>query len=175
MHGASWLGTVRDLSAAWDLDSRLAGASFMDKAYRDCLESHVFRMRRNTTRAGRANGRGRIIGLHPLLLRPGRESDRDETFIHECAHVLADLFTGRDCAHGPAWRKTMAALGAVPKTGHEFPYLSREAVARYLWVCTSCGAEFFFITRPRIRIEDRRCGRCGPAGGVLEWRDIARR
>ena len=161
------IGTVRELSQAWGLDPKLARAQFMGEAFRDCLDSIVVLARRSVVTAGHALPFRQRIALHPALLQPGRECDRNATFLHECAHVLTDRDAGRRCNHGPSWYSTMAVLGEPAEVRHAYPYLSRANHAKWLWVCTSCGHEYPFVARPRRKIDDCHCHLCGLDRGRL--------
>lgn len=172
-----YLGKVGELAAAWGLAGRLERARHVleapaarrdwGQAWRDCLDSGVESDGRAALQAGRAwPGEKRIL-LHRELLKAGREGDRDATFLHECAHVLADRHHGLACRHGPLWRSVMVALGETPAVRHDIPYLSRRAHAAYVWACTACGESYPFLRRPRRRIRDCYCRRCGPRLGRL--------
>ncbi len=172
------LGTVADVAAAWGVDARLGAAASLGRAYAACLASTVEVTRRAKTLAGRAYPRqGRIV-LNAALLRRGREADRDATFLHECAHVIADVRYRRSCGHDWRWRRVMDMLGLSADVCHDMTYLSPAAHAVVTWMCTNCGQPFHFVRAPRRRIEDCCCRRCGPRRGRLyrtrpgaEWRD----
>jgi SprT protein len=123
--------------------------------------------RRGKTVAGKAYTRERRIVLNTALFLPGREADRNSTFLHECAHVIADIRYGRDCGHGWRWRRVMDLMGEPPDTRHEFSYLSPKTHAVVTWVCRNCGEEYYYVRRPRRRIEESCCSRCGPHRGEL--------
>ena len=161
------LGNVAAVAARWGVAERLARAESFGEAYRACLAGAVEADARAALQAGRAWPRERRILLHRELLRPGREAERDATFLHECAHVLTDLRHGEPCRHGPPWRATMALLGEPSAARHDIPYLSREARARYVWTCAACGEGYPFVRKPRRRIGDCYCRRCGPDRGSL--------
>ena len=161
------LGTVAEVADRWGLAGRLEMASHMGQAFHDCMASSVEADGRAAVLAGKAWPSEQRIVLHAELLKEGREADRDATFLHECAHVLADRRYGRPCKHGPLWRATIVTLGELPQTHHEIPYLSRVAHARVIWTCTTCGETYPFVRKPRRRIRDCYCRHCGPRLGVL--------
>lgn len=161
------LGRVGELAAAWGLAGRLERARPLGQAWLDCLDSTVESDGRAALQAGRAWPDEKRILLHRELLKAGREADRDATFLHECAHILADRHHGGPCRHGPRWRSAMAMLGEAPSARHDIPYLSRRAHAAYVWTCTACGQDYPFLRRPRRRIRDCYCRRCGPRRGRL--------
>ena len=167
MRSARVLGSVGELAAAWGLSDRLAQASALGPAFREMLDCGVEISRRAKTLAGAAYTEERRIVLNVALLEKGRESDRDATFLHECAHILADLFHGRPCKHSEAWREIMKLLGEKPAVRHELSYLSRAAHAVVTWQCENCGDEYHFVRRPRRRPSSCYCRACGPARGQL--------
>jgi SprT protein len=171
------LGTVGELAEAWGLRERFEQAvqrAYADKravlspkAVREALGCVVEISQRAKTLAGAAYTEQRRIVLNAQLLRAGREGDRDSTFLHECAHILADLTHGKACRHGRPWREIMSLLGEPAEVGHRLEYLSRKAHARISWVCVACGRKHYFVRKPRRRIEDCYCRRCGPDDGAL--------
>ena len=165
--GHSQIGTVREIAERWGLAARLARAAEFDSAFREMLDCAVVISRRARTLAGAAYANERRIVLNARLLEQGREVDRDSTFIHECAHVLADLAHKRPCRHGASWREMMCLLGEVPNVRHRIPYLSRKANAKIIWHCISCAQAYHYVRRPRRRIIDCYCADCGPRKGRL--------
>lgn len=139
----------------------------MGPAFREMLDCAVEISRRAKTLAGAAYTEERRIVLNVALLEKGRESDRNATFLHECAHILADLFHGRPCKHSEAWREVMKLLGETPAVRHDLSYLSRAAHAVVTWQCDNCGDEYHFVRRPRRRPSSCYCRACGPERGTL--------
>jgi SprT protein len=167
VHGHRRIGTVREIAERWGLASRLSRAADLDPAFRDLLDCAVVISRRARTLAGAAYAAERRIVLNARLLERGCEPDRDATFLHECAHVLADLFHERPCRHNDRWREIMRMLGEVPNVRHKIPYLSREANAKIIWRCVACRQAYHYVRRPRRRIEHCYCASCGPRDGWL--------
>ena len=161
------LGSVAEVAASWGLAERLEQARTIGGAYPACLASRVEVSRRARIVAGLAYAHERRIVLNVKLLEPGREADRNSTFLHECAHVLADLRYRRNCRHDTRWRRMMDLVGEPPHVSHRIDYLSRAAHAVATWVCQSCGNEYHFVRKPRRRISDCHCSRCGPTQGRL--------
>ncbi len=161
------LGKVADVACDWGVSERLARATYLGQAYADCLDSMVEADGRAAVLAGKAWPADKRIVLHAELLKDGRENERNATFLHECAHVLADRKYGRACKHGPLWRATIVLLGELPTAHHEIPYLSRAAHAAVIWVCTGCGETYPFVRKPRRRIRDCYCRHCGEIKGLL--------
>ncbi|MEE9140357.1 MAG: SprT-like domain-containing protein [Alphaproteobacteria bacterium] len=161
------LGTVAGVASAWGLKGRLRGAAGIGGAFRGCLECTVEITRRAKIQAGAAYTKERRIVLNAQLLLLGREADRDATFLHECAHVIADLRYGRNCRHDWRWQRVMALLGEPPEISHKLEYLSRETHAVVTWICTGCGEEYHYVRAPRRRIWECYCSMCGPEGGRL--------
>lgn len=164
------LGTVGEVAERWDLLGRLRRAAQIGPAFLDTIGGGVEISRRAKTLAGCAYTDERRVVLNAALLAPGREADRDSTFLHECAHLIADLATGRRCRHGAKWREVMALLGEPAEVRHDLPYLSRAAHAVVTWVCAHCGAEHHFVRKPKRRASDCYCRSCGPARGRLAVR-----
>jgi len=98
--------------------------------------------------------------------------DRNSTFLHECAHILADLRFGRNCRHDKRWEQTMEMLGEPPNVRHRIDYISAKAHAVETWECGNCGEEYHFVRPPRRTVKDCYCRPCGPRRGQLR---IARR
>jgi len=167
MRTARVLGSVRELAVDWGLSDQLERAAALGPAFREMLDCMVEISRRAKTLAGAAYTDERRIVLNVALLENGREHDRDATFLHECAHVLADLFHGRPCKHSQAWRDIMKLLGEKPAIRHDLTYLSRAAHAVVTWQCDHCGDEYHFVRRPRRRPSSCYCRTCGPKLGQL--------
>ncbi|MEK9660476.1 MAG: SprT-like domain-containing protein [Alphaproteobacteria bacterium] len=175
--GRNALGTVGELAEAWGLYERFEAAlqsayadrraTLSPRAVREALDCVVEISQRAKTLAGAAYTEQRRIVLNAQLLRAGREPDRDSTFLHECAHILADLTHGKACRHGRPWREVMRLLGEPAEVGHRLEYLSRKAHAKISWVCVACGRKHYFVRKPRRRIEDCYCRKCGPDEGKL--------
>ena len=161
------LGSVAEMAADWGLTERLEKAAALGPAFREMLDCGVEISRRAKTLAGAAYSDERRIVLNVALLEQGRESDRDATFLHACAHILADLFHGRPCKHSAAWREVMKLLGEKPAVRHDLSYLSHAAHAVVTWMCENCGDEYHFVRRPRRRASSCYCRTCGPKRGRL--------
>ena len=168
------IGTVAELARAWKLTRRLARAASYGPALAVCFDCTVEVSGRAKTVAGTAFTRDRRIVLNGALLREGREDDRDSTLLHECAHVIANLHRRRDCGHGEAWRHVMDAIGEPPERCHNIAYLSAKRHATVTWVCQGCGVEYHFVRRPRRKLENCWCSRCGPGEGRLAVKRVAR-
>ncbi|MBM3583256.1 MAG: SprT family zinc-dependent metalloprotease [Alphaproteobacteria bacterium] len=165
------LGTVSELARAWRLEGRLRRAMIYGDALDRCLDCKVEASDRAKTVAGSAFMRERRIVLNAALFKPGREKDRNATFLHECAHIIANLHKRRDCGHGIGWRGVMETLGEPADRCHSIRYLSPKAHAIVTWQCRGCGQEYHFVRRPRRRPENCWCAKCGPRQGqlALHW------
>ncbi len=161
------LGSVAELAESWGVAAQLERAAALGPAFREARDCAVEISRRAKTLAGSAYTDQRRIVLNAALLEEGREEDRNATFLHECAHVLADLFHGQPCRHGDGWRQIMKLLGEPPETCHRLDYLSRKAHAVVTWRCSWCEEEYHFVRRPRRRISDCYCVSCGAERGRL--------
>jgi SprT protein len=149
------------------LEPRLRRASRIGRAFGECLDCVVLVSRRAKIQAGAAHTKERRIIVNAALLVPGREADRDATFLHECAHIVADLRYGANCRHDWRWRRVMKLFGEPPEVCHSLPYISPGAHAVVTWVCHNCGGEYHFVRPPRRRIEECYCRPCGPHLGRL--------
>ena len=161
------LGSVALVAQAWGIDQRLTGVARIGRAYGECLNSTVEISRRGKTVAGKAYTHERRIVLNSALLVPGREADRDATFLHECAHIVTDIRYNRDCRHDWRWCRVMGLLGESPATHHDIAYLSPRMHAVVTWVCANCGEAYHYVRRPRRRIDECYCSHCGPDFGHL--------
>lgn len=161
------LGTVDEIAIAWDLERRLLGVSHYGTGFTECLKSAVEVSNRSKVQAGAAYTRERRIVLNAALLVAGREADRNSTFLHECAHIIADLRHNRNCRHDSRWQKVMALLGEPPIVRHHIDYISARVHAVVTWSCSNCGEEYHFVRPPRRRIQDCYCRPCGPKRGSL--------
>lgn len=164
---AKELGTVAALAAAWGLRARLDAARRIGRGYDECLACRVEISRRAKTVAGKAYAAERRIMLNARLLLPGREADRDATFLHECAHIIADIRYQAHCRHDGRWRRIMDLLGEPARVSHDIAYLSPRAHAVVVWACAQCGERFHYARAPRRRLADCYCRRCGPRLGRL--------
>ena len=168
LSSSSHLGLVRELASKWNLFCYLEFADVLGMPYQELLDCRVNISKRAKTRAGIAYVRDRRIVLNSALLKPGREKDRDDTFVHECAHVLADLHHGYSCKHGKLWKEMMELLGQRPEIRHNLSYLSRETHAVVIWKCRRCNQKYHFVRRPRRKLNNSYCRYCGPKLGVLK-------
>ena len=57
------------------------------------------------------------IALNADLMLPGNDEVRNETLIHEMAHV-ADLLEHGRVGHGPTWRAIAIRVGCAPTACH---------------------------------------------------------
>lgn len=161
------LGTVSELAECWGLHDRLRNLAALGDAYDVCMACRVEASTRARTQAGAAYPQENRIVLNGRLLLDGRESDRDSTFLHECAHIVADVRHGASCGHNSRWQRVMYMLGEPPEVCHDIEYLSRRAHAVAIWTCRNCGMEQHFVRRPRRRVWACYCVKCGPALGRL--------
>lgn len=103
---------------------------------------HSYRLvinRRFKTCAGLTRYSARIIDLHPELLEVGREKERNETMLHEIAHVLS-YFLFREHGHGEIWRQMMESMGhPYVERCHHYEFLEGRD-RRYIYECKDCGA-----------------------------------
>ena len=162
------LGSVRELSDKWGLTEQLQKGEVLGPPFREVLECAVEISKRAKILAGTANSQERRIVLNVALLEIGRENDRNVTFMHECAHILTDLFYGRSCKHNQSWRDIMRLLGQNPIVSHNLSYLSRSSQAVVAWQCNNCIKKYYFVRKPRRNPSKCFCQSCGPELGHLK-------
>ena len=100
---------------------------------------------KSTTRHGCCKYNKKEIELHFLLLKEGNEADRDQTFVHEIAHVIAPLIYGNHIrGHGREWKNVMRCFGARPDrtSSHESMNEFKMQKARIIYACNKCEQEF---------------------------------
>jgi len=115
------------------------------KLARDIRVEWIPRMK---STAGRADYRGRLISLNPLLRDHGIE-EIDRTLRHELAHLLAQFRVGRRriAPHGPEWREACRDLDIADEARcHNLPFATKAYPARFVYRCPNCRQEF-----PRVR------------------------
>ena len=161
------LGSVGEVATEWGVEDALLNVSHLGYAYVETLRASVEVSERAKIQAGAAYTRERRIVLNGALLVPGHERDRNATFLHECAHILADLKHGRNCRHDWRWEQVMEMLGQDPVVRHKIDYISARAHAVVTWSCENCGEQYYFVRPPRRRIQDCYCRPCGPRRGQL--------
>lgn len=116
-------------------------------------EFNKYRMVRNnvTSRSGMINSGKKKVELNVELLREGREEQRDQTLLHETAHLIIFLLYpeslrrhSRIKAHGREWRIVMRHLGCQPNrcSSHDFLQEARIKKAKLMYACSRCEHEF---------------------------------
>lgn len=115
-------------------------------------EFNNYRMVRNnvTSRTGQIHPGKKIVELNVELLREGREEHRDETLLHETAHLIIFLLYpeskfrhSKIKAHGKEWKDVMCHLGCEPDrcSNHDFLYEARVKKAKFMYACQRCEEE----------------------------------
>lgn len=131
-----------------------------------------YRMVRNdvTTRTGQIDYRKKQIELHTELLRPGREEHRDDTLLHETAHLIIALVYpesmlchSRIKSHGREWKAVMRHLGCRPDRvgNHDFMKEHRAKKAKLMYACQRCEHEFPAMRRKKHAPEKYHHKHCG--------------
>ena len=116
-------------------------------------EFSKFRMVQNnvTSRSGQVSHKKMQVELHVELLAAGREEQRNQTLLHETAHVIVGLLFpesrfrhSRIKAHGREWKAVMRQLGCEPKrcSSHDFMKEHRAKKAKLMYACQRCEHEF---------------------------------
>ena len=116
-------------------------------------EFNKYRMVRNniTSRTGQIHHRKKRVELHVELLREGREEHRDQTLLHETAHLIVALLYpesrfrhSRIKSHGVEWKIVMRHLGCRTDrcSDHDFinEYCAKKA--KLMYACKRCEHEF---------------------------------
>jgi SprT protein len=125
--------------------------------------------------AGRADFRGKLISLNPLLrdhdlFSVNGQSGSDEidrTLRHELAHLLAHWRIGRRriAPHGPEWRQACRDLGIADEARcHNLPFASKSFPPRFVYRCPNCRQEFPRVRRIRRAIACLACCRAHNRG-----------
>jgi predicted SprT family Zn-dependent metalloprotease len=136
---------MSEVLSAWKLMTpiRRALRKHSDQTYTDKTIEYLFSYklivnRRFKTCAGLTRYSQRVIDLHPELLETGREKERDETMLHEVAHVIA-YYLFREHGHGDEWRQIMESMGhpAIERC-HHYEFLEGRD-RRYIYECKDCG------------------------------------
>lgn len=165
--GSIMLGTVEEFARQIDeadlfnVFPRVPESIRESEAFTETLTYPVWLkvFRKGTIRAGAATRRGKIIELNSKLFTIGTKQDVRETFLHETAHILADLYYSRDCNHNWRWVRMARLLGDTGDRCHDYDYLIAERKPRSLtYVCTICNQVYHRAKRMNTR--RLRCGRC---------------
>lgn len=128
-------------------------------------EFSKYRMVRNdvTSRSGQVSHKKMQVEIHAELLIAGREDHRDQTLLHETAHVIVGLLFpeslfrhSRVKAHGREWKAVMHQLGRKPDrcSNHAFMKEHCAKKAKLMYACQRCEHEFP-AQRRWSNIEDR--------------------
>ena len=139
-------------------------------------EFSKYRMVRNTvtSRTGQISYTKKLIELHAELLVAGREEERDQTLLHETAHLIVALLYpeskrrhSRIKSHGREWKIVMRKLGCQPDrcSNHEFMKEHCAKKAKLTYACQHCGEEFH--AQRRWKIERKYHPPCGKRVGKL--------
>jgi cyclomaltodextrinase / maltogenic alpha-amylase / neopullulanase len=120
------------------------------------------------TRLGACHHRNRTITLSKHFAALNGEGETRDTVLHEIAHALTP-----GAAHGPAWKKTAARIGARPTARADGGSLAKPDPT---WVaeCPRCAATLWRYRRSKTPVACARCcnrhngGRFDPRF-VLSW------
>ena len=114
------------------------------------------------TRAGQCDFARKRISVSRHLAVRFSEDDVDQVLLHEIAHALA----GSRAAHGPAWRRTAAAIGYTGSRLYDGPVASE--LAPWIGTCPA-GHEHFRYRTPTRPLACARCSRRFDARNVITW------
>ncbi|MEE8113879.1 MAG: SprT-like domain-containing protein [Nitrososphaerales archaeon] len=123
-------------------------------------EFSKYRMVRNTvtSRSGQVCHKKMQVELHAELLVAGREEQRDQTLLHETAHVIVGLLFpesrfkySRVKSHGREWKAVMRQLGRKPDrcSNHDFLHEAAAKKAKLMYACQRCEHEFPAMRRKK--------------------------
>ena len=112
-----------------------------------------YRMVRNpgASRGGQLDWNKKQIELHAELLISGREEYRDQTLLHETAHLIIILLFpeskrsgSRIKPHGREWKTVMRQLGCRPDRCCDYDFLheAKAKKANLIYACQRCEHEF---------------------------------
>lgn len=129
-----------------------------EEAFKALLTYQVEFFTRQTGYAGFANHTRKLIELNSKLqLHP---EDIKSTFLHECAHVIADRKWHTNCRHNRRWKWVARILGDSGKRYHSFPYITRTRRAKKHHYRCGCAAGHS-TTRPlKYEGHTHRCKAC---------------
>lgn len=147
-------------------------------------EFNKYRMVRNnvSSRSGQIHPVKKQVELNVELLREGREEHRDQTLLHETAHLIIFLLYpesmrrhSRIKAHGREWKTVMRQLGARPDrcSNHDFLREKRAKKANLMYACQRCEHEFPAMRRKKHSPDRYKHKACG--GGLYLKRDVGGR
>lgn len=133
------------------------------------------RIRRRRNSAGEVEHHAPLIRLNARL----HAINQDElipTYLHELAHIVADLLLGKCAKHGPTWRSVMANLGIKDEVYHKMDVSAfRAPRKKFLYICVECDRQFHLTShrhaKSQRRVENYGVGsyRC-PCSGDIYWR-----
>jgi predicted SprT family Zn-dependent metalloprotease len=93
------------------------------------------------TSAGRAWPGRALIELNPAI-RPYGDDEIRRTLLHELAHLIAHVRSGRRriAPHGAEWRQACRDLGIPGESArHRLPLTPRRQQRRHSYRCPACG------------------------------------
>ena len=107
---------------------------------------------RANCRSGLASsGRKRIELTHAYFDTSGREADRNQTMLHEVAHLVVFRAWPHANAHGREWKIVMRAFGAKPDrcSNHSYLHDKREQNAKHKYECKDC--DMVYLTMRKLK------------------------
>ena len=78
------------------------------------------------------------IQLNTRLFSEATTQDVLDTFRHEAAHILANLYYNASCGHDARWVRMARLIGDSGDQHHTMQILSRKAQAPYVYGCVNC-------------------------------------
>lgn len=165
--GTLSLGTVEDFAKQigeadlFNVFPRVPTSVRESEAFFATLSATVWMkvFRKGTVRAGQASSRRKEVQINSLLFTLGTQQHVRETFLHETAHVLADLFYKMDCNHDWRWVRMARLLGDTGDRCHNYSYLLNKQRAKKLtYICVTCRQ--LYHRAQRLDTTRMVCGKC---------------
>lgn len=131
---------------------------------------------RLATRGGQATMR-RVFGEFKFCrikinarLHAENPQELAKTYLHELAHVLANLSTGKNEGHGRKWAQMMEILGLPAERCHSMDVSNfKREVKRFTWACDACNKQYKLTPYKHNAQMDRNRYSCGVCRGKLTF------
>lgn len=163
---AAHIGAMVRLCRAFPGEDTREALTKADKIDVDLSEKMGTCAGRARTFAGHTAGgiklNARLLAINPDQLIP--------TYLHELAHVVANLIYKQNCGHGPLWKKVMFVLGVSDERCHSMDtsaFAKRQR--RFLYECMKC-ARPFHLTLVRHKKQQARLSAHGSGAYLCKCR-----
>lgn len=149
------------IDVSWDKISREIKYA---PAFGDMLAASVdvVKPKRGGAWAGNALTRKNKIIINQKLFECGTLEDVQDTFRHECAHILTDHLYQASCHHDSRWKLIAKMLGDDGDRYHDYEYLrSKKRNRPYSYYCTGCSNTWQTARRLKNDGQFHTCRSCG--------------